>query len=135
MLQRAAQTNPEWYRLLGNDVRPYHGPPSHGPVVAWQPRAYNFNRAWSGVIRGISFDRSGRMHLQMPILGVVEDGWVLENPVYAWPDNGGNQFYSIDGQPLLLPLTVNPIPGHHADTRASGLDVFIDAFLDLLEER
>jgi len=110
MLADARTTDPAWVKSLG-PTAPYFGPPSEPVLVgAWQPGAYNFNRAtW-----GVRFDRTGRMHVKMSIWGVGERARLTDGPVYAYSDDKGETFHRADGTPLKLPLTVNPIPGHDA---------------------
>ncbi len=79
-------------------------------VWAWQPHFYNYIRGW-----GVRFDRSGRMHVRVPIRGLGTNARIRDAQVYAWSDDRGQTFFRADGTPLKLPLTVNPAPGHHAD--------------------
>lgn len=79
-------------------------------VWAWQPHFYNYIRGW-----GVRFDRSGRMHVRVPIRGLGTNSRIRDAQVYAWSDDRGQNFFRADGTPLKLPLTVNPAPGHHAD--------------------
>ncbi len=130
MLRHAQAENPPWFGSLGETV-PYHGP-ADGLVCAWQPGAYNFNRGWAG--RALTFDRTGRMHIRMPILGVGEDGRLTSGPVYAYSDDSGRSFHAADGTPLLLPLTVNPIPSHNADMSNGPLKKRYDLWISLVRE-
>ncbi len=132
MFARARRENPEWHESLGGTV-PYHGP-GDGVVAAFQPGAYNFNRAWSGLIRGVSFDRTGRMHVQMPILGVGEAGRMTSGPVYAYSDDLGETFHRADGTRAELPLTVNPVPGHHAGMDHHSTRQWYDLWMSLIQE-
>lgn len=132
MLQSAKTENPQWSSSLGDTV-PYYGP-GDGLVSAWQPGGYNFNRAWSGFIRGITFDRTERMHLCMPILGVGEDSRMVDGPVYAYSDDLGETFYRADGQLLKLPLTVNPIPSHNADVNSAVSKRRYDLWVSLVKK-
>ncbi len=132
MLERAQRENPRWVASLGDTI-PYYGP-GDGLVSAWQPGAYNFCRAWSGHVRGVSFDLSGRMHLEMPILGVGEDGEMTSGPIYAYSDNFGKTFHAADGRKLELPLTVNPIPSHNADITAGTFKKYFDLWISLIRE-
>ncbi|TVS20445.1 MAG: hypothetical protein EA424_03950 [Planctomycetaceae bacterium] len=111
MIQQARESDLPWIRPL-EGMNPHYGPATIPVLVgAWQPGAYNFNRSsW-----GIRFDRTGRMHVQMGIWGPTEGGRLTGGPVYAYSDDQGDSFHRADGTPLRLPLTVNPIPGHHAD--------------------
>ena len=130
MLRRAEEENPEWSAALG-DTTPYFGP-GDGLVCAWQPGAYNFNRGWGG--RALSFDRTGRMHVRMAILGVGEDGRMTSGPVYAYSDDLGQSFHAADGKPLKLPLTVNPIPSHNGNTSGGPLKRRCDLWASLVKE-
>lgn len=132
MLKRAQRENPHWVASLGDTV-PYYGP-GDGLVSAWQPGAYNFCRAWSGHVRGVSFDLSGRMHLEMPILGVGRDGKMTSGPVYAYSDDLGKTFHAANGSELELPLTVNPIPGHNADITTGTFKEHYDLWISLVKE-
>jgi hypothetical protein len=130
MLHRAEKENPGWFGALGNTI-PYFGP-GDGLVCAWQPGAYNFNRGWGG--RALSFDRTGRMHVRMAILGVGEDGRMTSGPVYAYSDDLGQSFHAADGKPLKLPLTVNPIPSHNGNTANGPLKTRYDLWASLVVE-
>jgi hypothetical protein len=117
MMGTAKKRNPGWVANLGN-TKPYSGP-ADGLVTAWQPGGYNFCRTWPHLIghdiRGVSFDPSGRMHICLALMGVIDDAEVTHRPVYAYSDDNGDTFRSADGKRLTLPLTHNPIPGHNAD--------------------
>ena len=133
--EHAPQANPDWFESLGGTV-PYHGP-GDGVVVAFQPTGYNYNRAWPNLVRGIrgvTFDRTGRMHLQMPILGVGKEGRMTHGPVYAYSDDLGETFHRADGTPLQLPLTVNPIPGHDAHIEHHSSKQWFDVWMSLIQE-
>jgi len=130
MLRRAEKENAEWVASLG-DTLPYFGP-GDGVVCAWQPGAYNFNRGWGG--RALSFDRTGRMHVRMAILGVGEEGCMTSGPVYAYSDDLGQSFHAADGKLLKLPLTVNPIPSHSGNTDSGPLKARYDLWASLVKE-
>jgi len=132
MLAQGERANPDWSSSLGNTL-PYYGP-GDGFVAAWQPGAYNYNRAWSGPVRGIAFDLSGRMHVELPIRGVGKDGRMTSGPVYAWSDDLGRTFHAADGTPLRLPLTVNPIPGHDATLKSSAGKPHFDLWVSLVRK-
>ncbi|MFO7902887.1 MAG: LamG-like jellyroll fold domain-containing protein [Pirellulaceae bacterium] len=135
MLDRARRENPHWYECLGGKVQ-YHGP-GDGLVAAFQLMGYNINRAWPGRVKGIGgveFDRTGRMHVQMPIFGVGEAGRMTSGPVYAYSDDLGETFHRADGTPLELPLTVNPIPGHDADMDHHSTRQWFDLWMSLIRE-
>ncbi|MGM0485662.1 MAG: hypothetical protein ACQESR_02750, partial [Planctomycetota bacterium] len=120
---------------LGGKVQ-YHGP-GDGLVAAFQLMGYNINRAWPGRVKGIGgveFDRTGRMHVQMPIFGVGEAGRMTSGPVYAYSDDLGETFHRADGTPLELPLTVNPIPGHDADMDHHSTRQWFDLWMSLIRE-
>jgi hypothetical protein len=130
MVRRAKKENPKWSAALGDTI-PYYGP-GDGVVCAWQPGAYNFNRGWGG--RALSFDRTGRMHLRMSILGVGENGRMTSGPVYAYSDDLGQSFRAANGKPLKLPLTVNPIPSHNGSTFGGPLKTRYDLWASLVKE-
>ncbi|MHC4402796.1 MAG: LamG-like jellyroll fold domain-containing protein [Planctomycetota bacterium] len=130
MLRRAEKENPRWLESLGDTI-PYFGP-GDGLVCAWQPGAYNFNRGWGG--RALSFDKTGRMHVRMAILGVGEDGRMTNGPVYAYSDDLGRSFHAADGKPLKLPLTLNPIPSHNGNTSSGSLKTRYDLWASLVKE-
>ena len=130
MLRRAKKENPKWSAALGDTI-PYYGP-GDGVVCAWQPGAYNFNRGWGG--RALSFDRTGRMHVRMAILGVGVDGRMTSGPVYAYSDDLGQSFHAADGKLLKLPLTVNPIPSHDGSTASGPLKTRYDLWASLVKE-
>ena len=135
MLDAARRKNPEWHESLGGKA-PYYGP-GDGLVAAYQPGGYNFNRAWSSLvpaIGGIEFDRTGRMHVQMPIYGVGKDGQMTQGPVYAYSDDMGETFHRADGTRLSLPLTVNPIPGHDANMNHHRTRQWFKLWMSLIQE-
>ena len=135
MMDQARRENPEWYKALGDTV-PYYGP-SNGFVVAWQPGAYNFCRPWNGVLRGVTFDKTGRMHVQLQILGVGREGRMTHGThglVYAYSDDLGETFHRADGTRLTLPLTVNPIPGHDANMEHHSTQQWFDLWISLIQE-
>jgi hypothetical protein len=129
MLQTAKKTNAAWSRSIA-DAGSGFGPSPHRVLVyAWQPGAYNFCRSsW-----GIRFDRTGRMHVEMGIHGVGEDARIVNGPVYAYSDDLGNTFHRADGTKLRLPLTVNPVPNHHADVRHHDTDTWLRVWTSLLQ--
>ena len=136
MFNAAEKKNPEWSANLGETV-PYYGP-ADGFVVAWQPGAYNFCRTWPNLVgkdvAGITFDASNRMHVSLSLLGVIEGGEVAQRPVYAYSDDLGDTFYSADGEPLELPLTHNPIPGHNADRTIGPAKSYFEVWASLVRE-
>ena len=129
MLDHAKDAVPDWAECLETMV-PYFGPTPHPALVAaYQPGAYNFNRdSW-----GVRFDRTGRMHVRMGIWGVGEAGRMTNGPVYAYSDDLGATFHRADGTRLELPLTVNPIPGHHADVAFHSTRRWFDLWVSLIE--
>lgn len=136
MMQHAEKVNPDWVKRLAKTT-PYFGP-EDGLVVSWQPGAYNFCRTWSKLtgddIRGIMFDPSGRMHVSLALIGVLENANVTHRPVYAYSDDNGDSFYSADGKRLTLPLTHNPIPGHNADRSLEPARSHFEAWISLVRE-
>ena len=129
MLRRAEKENPAWSESLGDTI-PYFGP-GDGLVCAWQPGAYNFNRGWGG--RALTFDRTGRMHVRMAVLGVGQDGRMTSGPVYAYSDDLGRSFRAANGSLLKLPLTVNPIPGHNGSISSGPLKARYDLWLSVVK--
>ena len=129
MLQTAKKTSPEWSKSIAGAGSTFGPSPHRVLVYAWQPGAYNFCRSsW-----GIRFDRTGRMHVKMGIHGVGEDARIVNGPVYAYSDDLGNTFYRADGAKLKLPLTVNPVPGHHADVNYHDTDTWLRVWTSLLQ--
>jgi hypothetical protein len=129
MLQTAKKTSPEWSKSIAGAGSTYGPSPHRVLVYAWQPGAYNFCRSsW-----GIRFDRTGRMHVKMGIHGVGEDARVVNGPVYAYSDDLGNTFRRADGTKLKLPLTVNPVPNHHADVNYHDTDTWLGVWTSLLQ--
>lgn len=128
MIQQARDSDLPWIRDLAG-MNPHYGPATNPVLVgAWQPGAYNFNRSsW-----GIRFDRTGRMHVQMGIWGPTEGGRLTDGPVYAYSDDQGDSFHRADGTPLRLPLTVNPIPGHHADMNFHSTRQWFNLWISLV---
>ncbi|NNJ86032.1 MAG: hypothetical protein HKP20_02575 [Akkermansiaceae bacterium] len=136
MMNTAKRLNPKWYSNLGGTT-PYFGP-ADSFVAAWQPGAYNFCRTWPNLVgnsvRGITFDRSGRMHVSLALLGVIEGGEVTHRPVYAYSDDLGDTFHGADGKRLTLPLTHNPIPGHNADRTLEPMRSHFELWSSLVKE-
>lgn len=95
----------------------------------WQPHFYNFIRGW-----GTRFDQTGRLHVRMPLHALGEDNRILDNIMYAWSDDLGQTFHSVDGTPLQLPLTLNPAPDHNADVMTGARSAYWDSWVSLLEE-
>lgn len=130
MLASARETNPEWSGIIAPVNSTYGPSPRPVLVYAWQPGAYNFNRSsW-----GVRFDRTGRMHVNLGIRGVGDRGRIVDGPVYAWSDDLGDTFHRADGTPLSLPLTVNPVPGHHADLNYHSTRQWLDLWRSLLRQ-
>jgi hypothetical protein len=136
MMRLAQQRNPQWFSSLGG-LSPHYGP-ADGLVVAWQPSAYNFCRTWPNLsgntVRGITFDPSGRMHLCLALIGVLDTAEVTHRPVYAYSDDNGKTFYSAEGKKLALPLTHNPIPGHNADRTLEPARSYFEVWAALVRE-
>jgi len=130
MVNSAQALNPTWHEQHANHPTTY-GVPGHPVLVyAWQPGSYQFNRTgW-----GVRFDRTGRMHVLIQIHGLGEGARMVDGPVYAWSDDLGKTFHRADGTPLSLPLTVNPIPGHHADLNAHNSKQWWDLWRSILSE-
>ncbi len=85
---------------------------SENRVLAWslQPHFYNYCRSmW-----GVKFDRTNRMHVQVPIFGLDDQNHNINKELYAYSDDGGETFYRADGRKLALPLSANPGPGYAA---------------------
>jgi len=53
-------------------------------------------------------------------------------PVYAYSDDLGDTFLRADGTRLRLPMTVNPVPGHHADMAYHSTRRWFDLWTSLL---
>jgi hypothetical protein len=101
-----------WLTLLILNIRGKipEGSTPQSMVWAWQPHFYNYCRStW-----GVKFDRTNRMHVQMPIRGLDAKGQVIDRDLYVWSDDGGKTFHRADGSGVKLPLTVNPAPEHNA---------------------
>lgn len=95
---------------------------------AWQPAFYNFCRSnW-----GAQFDKTGRLHVHMPIGGLNKDGYHKHSSVYAWSDDRGKTFYRANGTPVDLPLTINPAPKHNADILNHSSQQWWDIWIGLL---
>ena len=57
---------------------------------------------------------------------------MTDGPVYAYSDDLGDTFHRADGTRLELPLTVNPIPGHHAAMDFHSTRRWFDLWYSLL---
>ncbi|MFZ4582138.1 MAG: hypothetical protein ACOYM7_05755 [Paludibacter sp.] len=96
---------------------------------AWYPGFYNFIRGW-----GVRFDRTGRMHLRMPLNALDAEGRVFASDYYAFSDDEGDTWHRANGDSLKLPLTINPAPGHNADMNNHGTRQWWDLWESLLLE-
>ncbi len=132
IIANAEEHNPEWRRYLHSQRR--GGVPTQpGPtafVWAWQPHFYNYCRASFGV----KFDPSNRMHVRMPIRGLVEDAQLVDADVYAWSDDLGQTFHRADGTTVAVPLTLNPVPNHNADAGKKMTKERWDLWISLLRD-
>jgi hypothetical protein len=97
---------------------------------AWQAGFYNYCRA----IWGVRFDPDNRMHVELPIHGLVNRRVMRSGSVYAYSDDGGQTFHRADGSPVHLPLTINPSPAHNADLRTDDADQWWQLYRSLVEE-
>ena len=52
--------------------------------------------------------------------------------MYAYSDDLGDTFHRADGARLRLPLTVNPVPGHHADVNCHSTRKWFELWTSLL---
>ena len=68
----------------------------------------------------------------MGIHGVGEGARLVNGPVYAYSDDLGDTFHRADGARLRLPLTVNPVPGHHADVNCHSTRKWFELWTSLL---
>ena len=99
-------------------------------VWAWQAGFYNYCRGtW-----GVRFDPENRMHVELPIHGLVDRGVMRGGSVYAYSDDGGQTFYRADGSLVNLPLTTNPAPAHNADLKTDDGDRWWKLYRSLVEE-
>ncbi len=132
VIAAAKHNAPGWAQYL---IRAIRGavPTEPGPEVlawAWQPHFYNYCRSnW-----GIRFDRTNRMHVQLPIRGLGQDVRIIDSSVYAYSDDGGRTFWRADGSKLKLPLTVNPAPAHLADVNGHLTQEYWELWLSLLRQ-
>jgi hypothetical protein len=122
----AKKQHPGWTDYLIKNIRGAL-PVSPGPKAlawAWQPHFYNYCRA----SRGIQFDRTNRMHVQVPLRGLDGEGRIADYDLYAWSDDEGKTFHRADGSVVELPLTVNPAPEH-----TTGGTLWLDLWLSVLK--
>ncbi|MBN1671248.1 MAG: BNR-4 repeat-containing protein [Kiritimatiellae bacterium] len=117
LMAAAEKENPEWRKLLVRSVRNGipKGPQFKALTWAWQPNFYNYMRSWWGV----RFDRTNRMHVEMPLYGLTHGARLLDTVTYAYSDDGGQTFHRPDGSRVRLPLTNNPAQDYNADLAAS----------------
>jgi len=131
LMSSADQNDPGWRSYLIRNIRGSVPAEPGVPVLAWawQPHFYNYCRAsW-----GIQFDRTNRMHVRVPIRGLDAEARLIDRDLYAWSDDGGARYFRADGSPVVLPLTLNPAPGHNADSTASS-QIGWDLWLSLLKD-
>lgn len=105
--------DPGWTDRLVRQVRGRipREPAEKALAWAWQAHFYNYSRA----IWGVRFDPSNRMHVELPIHGLVDRTVMRSGSVYAYSDDGGQTFHRADGSLVNLPMTTNPAPAHNAD--------------------
>jgi hypothetical protein len=133
LIINAEENNPDWRQLIHSQRR---GALPRGPgqamafVWAWQPNFYNYCRSSFGV----KFDPLNRMHVRMRISALLEEARVDDGDVYAWSDDRGETFHRADGSRVALPLTLNPVPAHHADASHSPTTERWDLFLSLIRD-
>lgn len=132
LIVSARETNPEWMKFLHSQRR--GGLPRQSGeaafVWAWQPNFYNYCRS----VFGIKFDPSNRMHVLMTIRGMGENAQLIDGNVYAWSDDLGQTFHRADGTPVQLPLTLNPVPTHHADLEDPATKERWDLWMSLIRD-
>jgi hypothetical protein len=142
ILEEAYSTHENWSSYLHHPITDFNWttgvplsrdlPTSSGKVQrfawAWQPAFYNFCRSqW-----GAQFDKTGRLHVHMPIGGLNKDGYQKFSRVYAWSDDRGKTFHRADGTTVVLPLTINPAPKHNADIVKNSSEQWWDIWTGLL---
>ena len=115
IINDAKAAHPDWGRFLHSSIRGKapDNPLNKSLAWAWQPAFYNYCRdTW-----GLKFDKTGRMHAHINIMGLDENGYNRHVRMYAWSDDLGKTFHRADGSRLELPLTANPAPKHNADLK------------------
>lgn len=124
--------DPGWTDRLVSQVRGRipREPGEKALAWAWQPHFYNYCRA----IWGVRFDPDNRMHVELPIHGLVDRRVMRSGTVYAYSDDGGQTFHRADGSPVNLPLTTNPAPAHNADLGTDGAGRWWRLYRSLVEE-
>jgi AcrR family transcriptional regulator len=126
------ESEPGWSGRLVRQVRGGipRQPGEKAMSWAWQAHFYNYCRS----IWGVRFDPSNRMHVELPIHGMVGGEVMRSGSVYAYSDDGGETFYRADGSSVELPLTTNPSPDHNADLRNHGSDRWWKLWRSLVSE-
>jgi hypothetical protein len=124
--------DPGWTDRLVRQVRGRipHEPGEKALAWAWQPHFYNYCRA----IWGVRFDPDNRMHVELPIHGLVDRDVIRSGSLYAYSDDGGQSFHRADGSLVNLPLTTNPSPAHNADLRTAAAGRWWKLYRSLVEE-
>mgnify|MGYP006286250127 CR=1 FL=1 len=124
--------DPGWTERLVRQVRGRipRQPENTALAWAWQAHFYNYCRA----IWGVRFDRTNRMHIELPIHGLVDRRIMRSRSVYAYSDDSGRTFHRADGSPVELPLTINPAPAHNADLHNHDGDRWWNLYRSLVEE-
>jgi len=122
---------PDWFNFLTRNIRGKIPEESglRSLAWAWQPHFYNYCRS----VWGVTFDKTNRMHVQIPIRGLDGEGRVVDRDLYVWSDDGGETVHRADGSSVQMPMTVNPAPEHNA-ALGSPAQIGWDLWLSLLKQ-
>lgn len=132
----AQRANPDWVegirqvKILGYRGYLPSGRADEYPTLswAWQPNFYNYIRS----TRGVQFDPSNRMYIEIPTYGYESNGRVCEANLFAYSDDGGRNFRRADGTPVRLPFTSNPAPEHNADILQGYNEIWLNQWKQLI---
>ena len=129
MLDDAVVGNPGWGDYL--EPPPHRFPENTYNVLgfSWQPGYYDYIRA-----SGVRFDPGNRMHVQIGKRGIDAYGRYVYTRLFAYSDDDGETFHRADGSTVLLPLTNNPAPRHHADPQAGLNATWVNQWKGLIRE-
>jgi len=100
------------------------------PSPKYKVESFNYCRS----LRGVRFDRTNRMHVRLPIRGLVNRRMIRDGELYAYSDDGGATFHRADGSQVALPLTINPAPAHNADVSNHSTDRWWALWRSLIHE-
>jgi len=128
----SVEAYPDWTDHLVGQIRGGIPREPGAPALAWAWQAHFYNYCRS--LWGVRFDRTNRMHVRLPIRGLVNRRMIRDGELYAYSDDGGATFHRADGSQVALPLTINPAPAHNADVSNHSTDRWWALWRSLIHE-